>query len=295
MSGVKVMIRKYPKPVLCGDLAGASLYKEIYSFELSLSDECTIKNDVVRLIFSAKLNSNYLHYLIKDKKAKPFYKIQTNRYSRLFECDINETIVHDLNKSFLDRIDKIQISLMVVADTNIDYSNGDELIDVAKDFSFFYKKGELMAISNIESLNYKLSGNPFINISLAETQEGKGLLFSSSGNEVIQIKVGRSLNDAYAKLQMKRDVKDILNPFLAFTAILYALEKAISDDEQSYKEKDWYKILDQSFDSDTYDSLDDFIESMRDNFDADIIFDVVQKMLNNSLELKVRDVARRIK
>ena len=231
------MIRKYPKPVLCGDLAGASFYKDAYSYAISLLD-CSVKSECIELVFSASLNSNYLIDLLSNNKATAYYKVQTNRYSVLLPFNIGETVYHSLSKNILDRIDKIHLNLMIIANDDFTYSNSNELIAEVANLNFGFKKSELMAVSNIETLNYSLSGNPFINISLAESQEDKGLLFSSLNKEVIQIKVGKSLNEAYAKLQLNRDAKDILNPFLAFSAILYSVEKAIYDEDESYKNND---------------------------------------------------------
>ncbi len=289
------MIRKYPKPVLCSDFSESSLYKESYSFNVKImEDEHKILNDMIEISFETSLNSSVLLELIKNNKAQMFYKIQTNRFSKLYNGEPNVVLTHKIDKSQLDRIDKIQISLQVVASEDIALKDDDELIDEISNYEFNYSKNELLAISNTDVLNYSLSGTPFINLSLAEKQENKGLLFSSLNNQVIQIKVGPSFNDAYAKLAKKRDLKDVINPFLAFSAILYAIEKAISDKEKTYKEKDWYNLLDQSFESDKYDNLEDFIDSMADNFDVDIVFEIVQRILNNSLETKIRNVARRI-
>ena len=296
LSEERIMIRKYPKPILCNEFAETSLYKAGFDFSLILKDdEQKVNGDNVELLFDAELKSPVLEQLIQSDKADAFYKIQTSHDSKMCKFDIYNTATHNLNRNVLARIDKIQITLYLVASSDITLVNDEELIDEVKDFEFHFKKGDLLAVSNTETINYSLSGNSFINISLAQSQENKGLLFSSLNKQVIQIKVGPSLNDAYAVLQQKKDIKEVLNPFLAFTAILYAIEKAIFDTDNSYKDKDWYKIVEQSYESEKYDTLDDFIESMRDVFDADIVFEEIQKILNNSLEYRMRNVARRVR
>lgn len=290
------MIRKYPKPILCNEFVETSLYKEGFDFVLILKDdEQKVNGDNVELFFEAKLNSPVLEQFIQSGKANAFYKIQTSHDSKMCKFNIYDIATHKLNRNVLSRIDKIQVTLYLVATDDIVLVNDEELIDEVGGFDFHFKKGDLLAISNTETINYSLSGNSFINISLAQSQENKGLLFSSLNKQVIQIKVGPSLNEAYAVLQQKKDIKEVLNPFLAFTAILYAIEKAIFDTDNSYKDKDWYKIIEQSFDSEKYDTLDEFIESMRDVFDADVVFDEIQKILNNSLEYRMRNVARRVR
>ena len=288
------MVRKYPKPILCGGDTDFSFYRNNYLFTVSLNEH-NIKNNTLNISFTPTLNSQFLWNLLNENKIKAFYKVETKKYSYLSEFNFQENSVCQIDKNTLERVDNIKLTLMLIADTDFFFTNCDELIDEVKNLNFNFRKNELMAISNTEILNYQLSGNAFINISLSKDQENKGLKFASTNKEVIQIKVGSSLNEAYTQLQQKRDAKDILNPFLAFNAILYAIEKAIFDTEKKYKESNWYSILEQAFDSDNYDSLEDFIEEMHEGFDADIIFEEVQKMINNSLELRIRDVARRNK
>lgn len=290
------MIRKYPKPVICGGFKENSLYKEDYDFKITIDEEAKrITSDSIELVFECQLNSSVLMKLIHDGKVASFYKVKTNLNSFMgaFEID-NGRGVCTIRKDSLERLDKIELSLYLVANEDFTLDDCSELIDEVKGYVFSFRKDELIGISNTEILNYSLSGKTFVNISLAESQEGKGLLFASADKQVIQIKVGPSWNDAYAKLKKKPLANDLLSPSLAFAAVLYALEKVIHSESNEGMEKDWYKIIDQNFESEKYDDLDDFIESMRQDYDVDAMFSVVQSVLNNSLETKVIRAAKRL-
>lgn len=289
------MIRKYPVPILCNDLEDASFYKDCFNFEIAIIEHRFIQN-FLNITFEIKLDSPFLISIIEHKMANLYLKVKTNHFSELVKLDNIGVNTYNLLKTKLDRIDKIYLSAQIVSYEEVKIH---EVSDIKDDFSsieFSYDPNHLLGITNVEVLNYKTSGYPFINISLSEQQEGKGLKFKSADNQVIQIKVGKSFNEAYTKINKKRDksYKDVLNTYLAFDAILYAIEKSISDENNTYLDKDWFKILDQSFNSENYESLKDFILQMREHHDIDLVFSVVQSILNNSLENRIITVAKRI-
>ena len=119
------MIKKYPKPILCHEHDEASLYKEGLYFRFILNEEeQKIIGDSVELNFTGETNSNKLKELLLLKKIKAFYKIQSDQDSKMCPFELGEPTSHRLNKDVLCRIDKIKVTLHLIAEEDVVLKDG---------------------------------------------------------------------------------------------------------------------------------------------------------------------------
>ena len=284
------MNRTFSKPILCNNSGDFSFYLDTIDFSIEVIDN-KIHQDTIEFVVRHNLTSKMLLDFLYTEKVKLFCKIKTSFCSKLFVVDYQlpqNSIFYDRNRC--QRIDKIELSYYIIASENIQLKYNEELNSklIDKEFEFTYKKGELLAISNVIQQHYSLQGTPFINIKHAPDQENKGLLFST-GKNVIDIKVGTRLNEAYTKLKRKKEAQHILNAFLAFNSILYALLSMINENVTDYENNEWYKCLEACFADEKYDDLKDFIDSMKDGDKIDIneIYRVCQSIIGNALERNI--------
>lgn len=285
------MNKIYSKPVLCKNSDDISYYKEDIEFSIEVLSSKIIDADKIEFTVKHLLTSSLMFNLLEKESVKMFCKIKTSIHSEFIE--INPFILESTTILFFDRkycqsLETIEITYYIISNTNLEIGWHEEFNPsyIEKNYIFNYKKGELLGITNTAVQHYSLQGTPFINLRLAEEQEDKGLLFGT-GSNVIEIKVGKSFNESYVKLQNQKYSKDILNSFLAFDAILYALFKMAVEGTNSYENTEWYKCIDVCFNDEKYDNLKDFIENMNQTIDVNEIYRVCQAIIGNSVERKV--------
>lgn len=284
---------KYSKPVLTGGYD--SSYKKDIKFDLDIinGDDAMCDDGIIRMNIKIKLNSVELLKLLKENKASLGIKVKTsylNNYYHNLSIDTINNIEVDTKE--LKRIDSIKCTAFITANENLSFSYNIEMDDVYKDFAFEFHKNEILAESTTDKLDYQASGSPFIQINTVENQEGIG--FSIRTENVISVKVNEDLNVAFSKLQnesKEASPKGILNTFIAFNAIQYALIKVIVEGIDKYVNTDWFKALEYNFDDPSFEDLKDFIKAMSNNnmdqFDIDLINKNVQRMLNDQLSKKI--------
>ena len=248
------------------------------------------------------MNSTTLNTYLSNSSAKFGLRVSTNLNTFFNEySSISEPIELQIPSSKLERVDKIKIVAYILTTNKMDYDWNEELKDYFdKSFKFELSANEILGESNEEITNYRESGSSFISICKASEQSNKGLLFSIAKENMIQVKVGDEYNEAFNKLQSEEKkvcVKDIMNSFLAFNSILYAINKMVMENEpiSRYSEAVWFKALDYNFEDSKYDDFESFITAMQEKSDIDEIMRVAQSIMNNQLELKTIDTWRRIK
>ena len=165
---------------------------------------------------------------------------------------------------------------------------GQEIIESIKENT--NKKGDVLAISNSESLNYNTTSNDFIMISSSDEMKGKGIKISLKGENHICILVSPEFKRAYATLNDPK-ISAVLGSHLVFEAFVHTLVE-IAQEKEDHSGKEWYRLFVQAL-AVTGDSVDEFkLKAMDDrNVDMSYIYKVAQEMISNSLEttaIKIR-------
>ncbi|MGN1295424.1 MAG: hypothetical protein ACI4U5_03360 [Bacilli bacterium] len=290
------MLKNYSKPVLTNELN--SSYKDCYCFTISIN-EAKVDSGTVKIRISNELNSEVLTKYISDGIAYLGVRIISNFRSKFIKFEsLQQEYYVDVDIGDLNPIDTIKCVAYIYTKTNITYPWNKELKDYYDDgMEFLYNNNEVLAESNEERVEFSSSAEPFISLKASDERDNKGLLFDINSPNMITVKVGKKFNEAYKKLQSEDKrvcVKDILNSFLAFNSILYAITcLSMKDDISEDVEKEWYKSLDYCFDEKCYESLEDFIYMMHENINLDEIYRITQNILNNQLEYKVIETWRK--
>lgn len=293
------MLKRYSIPVLTSE--DNSAYKDEFRFDISIIDQRTTKEAAI-LTIKVDMNSNTLNNYLQTTKAKFGLRISSNLNTFFNEySSIIEPIEVSIPSNQLERVDKIKVVGYILTNGKMVYNWNEELKDYfEKSFNFELSPNEILGESNEEITNYRESGSSFISICKASEQSNKGLLFSIAKENMIQVKVGDEFNEAFNKLQSEEKkvcVKDVMNSFLAFNSILYAINKMVMENEplSNYSEAIWFKALDYNFDDSKYDDFESFILAMQEKSDIDEIVRIAQTIMNNQLELKTIDTWRKIK
>lgn len=284
---------KYSKPVLTGGYD--SSYQKNIKFDLDIINGETAMGDdgIIRMNIKIKLNSLELRKLLENGKASLGIKTKTSYLSKYYPCNVNDEVyVIEIDTNELKRNDSIKCTAYITANENLEFAYNSEINDVYTGYVFKFHKGEIMGESTTDKLDYQASGSPFIQINTIEGQEGIG--FTVSTDNVISVLVNESLNIAFSKLQndsKEASPKGILNTFIAFNAIQYALIKAIMEGVEKYSDKDWFKALEYNFDDPSYKDLKDYLKTMSgpniEQFDIDSLNKTIQRMLNDQLSKKI--------
>ncbi|MBP5444820.1 MAG: hypothetical protein J6Y28_01485 [Acholeplasmatales bacterium] len=293
------MLKRYSIPVLTSEENSA--YRDNYKFDISIVDQRTTKEFAV-ISVKVDMNSETLNNYLNSLSAKIGLRISTNLHTFFNEYSgISEDLEVKIPVTQLERIDKIKIVGYILTSKKVIYDWNEELKEIyEQSYKFELLPNEILGESNEEITNYREAGSSFISICKASDQSNKGLLFSIAKENMIQVKVGDEYNESFNKLQSEEKkvcVKDIMNSFLAFNSILYAINKMVMEDEpiDKYSKNVWFKALDYNFDDPKYDDFESFITAMQDKCDVDEIMRIAQAIMNNQLELKTIDTWRRIR
>ena len=106
-----------------------------------------------------------------------------------------------------------------------------------KNFSVLLRKGDVLAISNNERLNYNTTTNDFIMISSSDEMTGKGIRISLKGDNHIYVLVSPEFKRAYATLNNPK-ISTMLGSHLVFEAFVYTLVE-IAQEKEDHSNKEW--------------------------------------------------------
>lgn len=278
----------YPYPVLT---EVDSSYKENVNFDIEF-----LKYDYdagkVKLSLGINLTSEYLKEYIQRGDAKLVVKTVTSIRSQIHTLTEYQEHTEILLESQNVRAnDVIEITAYVIANSPFVMQMNNEIEEYfGNGFSITLRKGDLLAISNTEKLNYNTTNNDFIKIVGSPERNGQGIQIRLNDN-IIEILVGDDFKRSYVAV---KDVKisPILNSHLIFEAIVYTLIEIAQRDKEEYCNCEWYRLFSQAYLA-TGETLDDFKDKVLDEgVDISYVYKVAQQMISNSLEMSVINVSR---
>jgi len=279
----------YPYPVLT---EVDSSYKENVNFNIEF-----LKYDYdagkVKLTLGINLTSEFLKKHIQSGDAKLVIKTVTNIRSQVYaltECLEHIEIL--LESQNIRANDVIEITAYVIANRPFVLQMNNEFEEYFGDsFSITLRKGDLLAISNTEKLNYNTTNNDFIKIVGSSERNGQGIQIRLNDN-IIEILVGDDFKRSYVEVKDAK-ISPILNSHLIFEAIVYTLVEIAQRDKEEYCNCEWYRLFSQAYLA-TGETLDDFKDKVVDegNVDISYVYKVAQQMISNSLEMAVINVSR---
>ncbi|MBR3592858.1 MAG: hypothetical protein IKL46_08400 [Clostridia bacterium] len=275
----------YPYPVLT---EFDSAYKSTAVFNIEFL-KYVYNEDKVILTIGCALDSETLKKHIQDRNAELVIKTVTGIRSHLFHIeDICDSIDIEINSEDIRANDTITLTAYVVTKNSFELTVTDEMIEeyFGSNFSILLKKGDILAISNNEKLNYNTTTNDFIMISSSEEMTGKGIRISLKDDNHIYVLVSPEFKRAYATLNNPK-ISTMLGSHLVFEAFVYTLVE-IAQDKEDHSNKEWYRLFTQALEI-TGDDIDSFKASAIDDHSVDMtyIFKIAQEMINNSLETTV--------
>lgn len=279
----------YPYPVLT---EVGSAYNQDVRFNIEFT-KYVCNEDKIVLSISVGLNSETLKKHIEEGNAELVVKAITGIRSLIFRFDeICENLDIEICSENIKSNDDISLTAFVVAKNEFEFSVTEEMEDYfGTDFSISLNKGDLLAVSNNEKLNYNMTNNDFIKIRGSEEYSGKGVHIRLSEENHIVVLVGPEFRHAYATISDPK-IKPILSSHIVFEAFVYTLVEIVQSNED-YSGKEWYRLFSQAFAA-TGDDLEDFRKNVIDDGKIAMseIFGVAQKMISNSLETTTIKVSR---
>ena len=278
----------YPYPVLT---EVDSSYKENVNFSIEF-----LKYDYdagkVKLSLGINLTSESLKEYIKRGDAILVIKTVTNIRSQVHTLtDYREHAEILLESQNIRANDVIEITVYVIANSPFVLQMNNEIEEYFGDsFSITLRKGDLLAISNTEKLNYNTTNNDFIKIVGSSERNGQGIQIRLNDN-IIEILVGDDFKRSYVAVKDAK-ISPILNSHLIFEAIVYTLIEIAQRDKEEYCNCEWYRLFSQAYLT-TGETLDDFKDKVIDEgVDISYVYKVAQQMISNSLEMSVINVSR---
>lgn len=278
----------YPYPVLT---EVDSSYKENVNFSIEF-----LKYDYdagkVKLSLGINLTSESLKEYIKRGDAILVIKTVTNIRSQVHTLtEYQERAEILLESQNIRANDVIEITAYVIANSPFVLQMNNEIEEYFGDsFSITLRKGDLLAISNTEKLNYNTTNNDFIKIVGSSERNGQGIQIRLNDN-IIEILVGDDFKRSYVAVKDAK-ISPILNSHLIFEAIVYTLIEIAQRDKEEYCNCEWYRLFSQAYLT-TGETLDDFKDKVIDEgVDISYVYKVAQQMISNSLEMSVINVSR---
>lgn len=282
-------MNNYPYPVLTPD---ESSYSEDIVFDVEF-ENYSIEEGFVTCTIKYNLASNYINSIIDNGNAEMYVNVESNMYSKTSLLNDNSCSI-PLEK--LNDIDKIRVTLYVLAKEGLELNSNDEWDDIYDDnYRIKLKSKDIIAVSNTTELDYLLKGNDFIKFTTVKEQEGKGIKVNCNGDNFILIQVGDSFNKAYAKVKSNEFLRDTLNAHILFEAFCSILIKIVQDNEY-YSERTWYEVVEQILSSIDVE-IEDLIMKAKDGdkIDVDYIFSVAQDIINNEIERSIIRISQKEK
>ena len=277
----------YPYPVLTEI---DSAYKENINFNIEFSKYACNDNKIT-LSIGIMLNSETLKAHIREKNAEMVVKVVTGIRSLLFHIEgICDHIELAINSEDIRANDTITLTAYVVTKESFEFMVTDEMEDYFGDnFSICLKKGDVLAVSNNEKLNYNTTTNDFIMISGSSEMTGNGIKVNLNDENHIYVLVGPEFKHSYATLNNPK-ISTMLGSHLVFEAFVYTLVE-LAQEKEDHSNKEWYRLFVQALEV-TGETLDDFRTRAMDdrNVDMSYVFKVAQDMISNSLETSVINI-----
>lgn len=271
----------YPYPVLT---EVDSSYKSEIGFSIEFS-KCAFKGDMAIISIGVALNSETLKKHILEDNAELVIKAVTGIRSLLFHSEgISENLDVEISGEDIRSNDTITLTAFVVVKEPFELTLTEEMEDYfGTNFSLPLKKGDVLAISNNEKLNYNTTNNDFIMIQSSEEMTGKGIKISLKSENHIYVLVSPEFKRAYGTLNDPK-MSSVIGTHLVFEAFVYTLVE-IAQEKEDHSNKEWYRLFAQALEV-TGDTVDDFkVKAMDDkNVDMSYVFKVAQEMISNSLE-----------
>ena len=272
----------YPYPVLTET---ESAYKPGIDFSIEFS-KYAFKDNKAVLSIGLALTSETLKNHIISGNAELVIKAVTGIRSILFHVEESSGVLDiEINSEDIRTNDTIVLTAFVVTKNPFEFTISDEMmVDYfGENFAIILNKGDVLAISNTEKLNYNTTNNDFIMISSSEEMTGKGIKISLKDENHIYVLVSPEFKRAYATLNNPK-VSAMLGSHLVFEAFVYTLAE-IAQEKEDHSNKEWYRLFAQAVEV-TGDTIDDFkVKAMDDhNIDMAYVYSVAQEMISNSLE-----------
>lgn len=291
------MLKDYGKPVLTNEINSA--YKPTVRFVLENVDNKNASG-CIKMIFKCSTNSETLKSLMNSGKAYFGIKIRNSMHSKFYCLAYGEDSYEiKISRDLLSRHDTIKCTAYILSSYPYHYVFNNELNSLYdENLEFDFNANEIMAESNEENIVYH-EGDPYIRITKDSNREGKGIEFHT-GSNVVQIKVGDTMMQAYQKLQIesnKVNPKFLINSLLAYNAIFYTLLAAATcNDFGSMKQSELFKAMESGYESPSGKTLGEFIEELRadDDFNIDALVEVAQAMVKNNVENSFIETAEEV-
>lgn len=271
----------YPYPVLT---EVDSAYRPNIHFSIEFT-KYSCNEDKVLLSISLDFNSETLKKHIREDDAELVVKAVTGIRSLVFRFnEVYDNLNLEVCGEDIKSNDNIILTAFVVTKRAFNLCVTEEMEEYfGTDFSISLNKGDILAVSNNEKLNYNTTNNDFIRIRGSEECSGKGISIRLSEENHIVVLVGSEFRHAYATISDPR-IKPILSSHIVFEAFVYTLVEIVQANED-YSGKEWYRLFSQAFAA-TGDDLEVFRQKAIDDGKIVMseIFDVAQRMISNSLE-----------
>ena len=279
----------YPYPVLT-ELDSA--YSNSCRFAINFT-KYGCQDDKLSLHIDVSLTADSLKEYINNGDAELVIKIVTDIRSMVFHFDaLEDNLVIEVDAENIRANDVIKITAFIVTKKSFVLKSNDEIADYfGNDYSINMRKGDILAISNDEKLNYNTSNNDFIKITSSADRDGKGIKIRLSNDNHIEILVGTEFKRAYARAK-KPELSPILNSHIIFETIVFTLID-IAQNKEDHSQKEWYRLFSQAYLA-TGETIESFRERARDEdyIDVSYVFEMAQLMINNSLETSIINVSK---
>ena len=280
-------MNNYPYPVLT---EWDSAYKDDCNFTLAYQDHQCVDN-VLKVHLSITLNSKSLCSYVENNEAEIIVKLMTNIKTLVFHLDkTSKDITVEIPTENVASIDTIKIQAFIVTKKEMLFTANDEILDIFdSSYSIMLKENDILAVSNVEALNYTTISNDYIKIVSSEEQEGNGLKIRLTKENYIEIVVGKSFKLAYGKMN-NDEFKFAVSSHLVFEAIFYALSE-IAQNKDDFKDKTWFYQLSQALQSLDI-PMDTYIANAYDNsqLDLEYIMETAQALISNTLEISMINI-----
>ena len=241
----------YPYPVLT-DIDSSYIDNIHFNIEFS-KYECL--DNKVKLHITVDLNSSYLIEQLSCGNAEFVVKAISDIRSMIFKKEFNEKIEIEIDGENVRANDTIKLTAFVLVKKPFSLETNEEIKDYfGQDYSINLRKGDVLAISNDEKLNYNTTNNDFIKITSSAERDGYGLKIRLNNDNHIEVLVGNEFKHAYESFIMRNEKYYML-------PIIY----------------NFFKKLQCFYD---------------ESVDMAYVFEMAQLMISNSLETSVINVSK---
>ena len=263
-----------------------SSYVEGCSFSLKYWDN-QISSEKITFFFDCHLSSTMLSRLIDENKAIVILSVTTSILRKAKEISLNEEkgkIEIDFQLPLIQDNEDFSFVAYIVSKEDQFIPWTEEFIAFyPKNVGYFVKKNDILAISNSEAIIYSSTANDFFKLRTVENQNGSGVKFGCTQENVIEIKVGSDFSKHYSMIKGNKAVRNLINAHLVFEALLYVILKIRAEDPNTngFRSKEWFISLRRLCEAS---DIDLEVDLLNGDDDIDSMFSLIQKITNNQLE-----------